>query len=69
MLDGQTQVKKKKVLKQYPTTNNLVSMYVTRHLILFYISTKIHKNISKGIQLTEQTQNQCIITIKYNKGR
>ena len=41
----------------------------TRHLVLFYISTKYHKNISKVIRLTELTGNQCIITVKYNKGR
>ena len=35
----------------------------------FYISTKYHKNIPKGIHLTEQTRNQCIITVNYNKGR
>ena len=37
----------------------------------FYISTKYmyHKNIPKGIRLTEQTWNQCIITVKCNKGK
>ena len=34
--------------------------YATRHLILFYISTKYHQNISpEGIWVTEQTRNQC----------
>ena len=39
------------------------------HLVLFYISTKYHKNIPKGIRLTVQTRNKCTITAKYNKGR
>ena len=43
-------------------------LYVTR-LVMFYISTKYHKNIPKDIWLKEQTRNQCIITVKYNKGR
>ena len=30
----------------------------TYHLILFYISTKYHQNILKGIHVTEWTQNQ-----------
>ena len=42
-------------------------LYVTHHLVLFYISTNYHKNIPKGIQLTERTQYQWIITVKYNK--
>ena len=41
----------------------------TRHLILFYISTKYHRNIPKGIQVTELTRNQWLITVKYYKGR
>ena len=44
-------------------------LYATRHLVLFYISTKYHKNIPKGLWLTERTQYQWIITGKYNKGR
>ena len=44
-------------------------LYATRHLVLFYISTRYHKNIPKGIRLTERTRNQCIIIVKYNKGR
>ena len=44
-------------------------LYMTCCLVLFYISTKFHKNIPKGIRLTEQIRNQCIITVKYNKGR
>ena len=28
-------------------------LYVTRRLVLFYISTKYHQNIPKGIQVTE----------------
>ena len=35
-------------------------------LVLFYISTKYHNNIPKGLWLTEWTQNQWIITVKYN---
>ena len=41
----------------------------TFHLVLFYISTKYHTNIPKGLWLTEPTRNQWIITVKYNKGR
>ena len=44
-------------------------LYATRHLVLFYISTKYHKNIPKCLWLTEGTQYQWIITVKYNKGR
>ena len=33
-------------------------LYTTRHLFLFYISTKYHQNIPKDIQVTELTQNQ-----------
>ena len=36
------------------------------HLILFYISTKYHQNIPKGIRVTELTRNQFQ---KQNKGR
>ena len=32
-------------------------LYATRHLILFYISAKHHRNILKGIPVTEQTRN------------
>ena len=35
-------------------------LYVTCRLVLFYISTKYHKNIPKGIRLTEWTLNQCM---------
>ena len=33
-------------------------LYATRHLVLFYISTKYHQNIPKGIRVTELTRNQ-----------
>ena len=33
------------------------TLYVTRPLVLFYISTKYHQNIPKGIQVTEQTRS------------
>ena len=42
-------------------------LYAIHRLVLFYISTKYHKNIPKGLWLTEQTRNQWIITVKYNK--
>ena len=32
-------------------------LYATCRLVLFYISTKYHKNIPKGLWLTERTQN------------
>ena len=32
-------------------------LYVTRHLVLFYISAKCHRNIPKGIRVTELTRN------------
>ena len=41
---------------------------MTCHLVLFYISTKYHKNIPKGLWLTEQIRNQWIITVRHNKG-
>ena len=44
-------------------------LYATSHLILFYISAKYHKNILKGLWLTERTRNQWIISVKYNKER
>ena len=47
-------------------------LYATRHLGLFYISAKYHRNISKGIRVTEQTRNlfqikQRVITPKLRK--
>ena len=36
-----------------PTPPELSFLLAILHLILFYISTKYHKNIPKGIQLTE----------------
>ena len=44
-------------------------LYITCRLVLFYISTKYHKNIPQGLWLTEQIRNQWIITVKYNKAR
>ena len=32
-------------------------LYATCHLVLFYISTKYHQKIPKGIGVTERTQN------------
>ena len=32
-------------------------LYMTHRLVLFYISTKYHRNISNGIPVTEQTRN------------
>ena len=32
-------------------------LYATCHLVLFYISAKYHRNIPKGIPVTEQTRN------------
>ena len=32
-------------------------LYVTRPLVLFYISAKCHQNIPKGIPVTVQTRN------------
>ena len=32
-------------------------MYVTHHLVWFYLSSKYHQNIPKGIQVTEQKRN------------
>ena len=33
-------------------------LYLTRRLVLFYISTKYHQNIAMGIRVTERTSNQ-----------
>ena len=44
-------------------------LYVTCHLVLFDITTKYHQNIPKSVRLTKRTLNQCIISVKYNKGR
>ena len=35
----------------------LLFLYATRRLILFYISTKYHQNIPKCIRVTERTRN------------
>ena len=32
-------------------------LYITHHLVLFYLSSKYHQNIQKGVQVTEKTQN------------
>ena len=32
-------------------------LYATRRLVLFYISTKYHQNIPKGLRVTERIQN------------
>ena len=32
-------------------------LYMTSRLVLFYISTKYHQNIPKGIQVTERTRS------------
>ena len=47
-------------------------LYVTCRLVLFYISAKYHRNIPKGIQVTERTQNlfqikQRVFTPKVRK--
>ena len=47
-------------------------MYKTRHLVLFYISSKYHRNFPKDIPLTERTRNlfqikQRVITPKVRK--
>ena len=47
----------------------LTFLYVTNCLVLFYISAKYHKHIPMGIRLTERARSQCIITLRYNKGR
>ena len=62
---------KQREITQEVRKSELSFLYVTHPLILFCISTKYHINIPKGIWLTEQTQNQCIIhlIIKYNKER
>ena len=51
---------------------DLSFLYVTCHLVLFYISTKYHQNILKGIRVTERTKNlfqtkQREITLKVRK--
>ena len=47
-------------------------LYATGHLVLFYISAKYHRNIPKGIRVTERTQKlfqikQRVITPKVRK--
>ena len=47
-------------------------LYVTRHLVLFYNSARYHRNIPKGIRVTERTQNlfqikQRVITLKLER--
>ena len=50
-------------------TAELSFLYATRRLVLFYISAKYHRNIPKGIRVTERTRNlfhikQRVITPK-----
>ena len=40
-------------------------LYLTSHLVLFYISTKYHKYIPKGIRVTGRTRN--LVQIKQRK--
>ena len=47
-------------------------LYATCRMVLFYISAKYHRNIPKGIQIIERTQNlfqikQRVITPKVRK--
>ena len=44
-------------------------LYATRRLVLYYMSTKYHKNIPKSLWLTERTRSQWIITVRHNKER
>ena len=57
---------KQRELAQKVRKPEMSFLYLTCRLFLCYISTKYHKNIPKGIRLTEWTRNQCIITVKYN---
>ena len=41
-----------------PTPLELSFLKVTRHLVLFYISTKYHQNIATGIRVAKETRNQ-----------
>ena len=48
-----------------PIPPELSFLYTTRHLSLFYICTKHHQNIPKGIRVIEQRQE---IKFKHKKG-
>ena len=48
---------KQSVITPKVTKAELSFLYVTCRLDLFYVSTKYHQNIPKGIQVTEQTRS------------
>ena len=47
---------KQRVITPKVRKAELSFLYKTSRLVLFYISTKYHQNIPKGIQVTEQTR-------------
>ena len=48
---------KQRVITPKVRKAELSFLYMTHHLVLFYISTKYHQNIPKGIQVTEWTRS------------
>ena len=56
---------KQRVITPKVTKAELSFLYITCCLVLFYISAKYHRNIPKGIPVTEQRE----IYFKQNKGR
>ena len=60
------QIKQREILPKVKKKAELLFFYATRHLILFFISTKYHQNILKGSRVTQLTLNQFQ---KQNKGR
>ena len=58
--------KKKKTNNKKQMSPRQSFLFATFHLVLFYICTKYHQNIPKGICVTEQRQ---VIKFKHKKGR
>ena len=48
---------KQRVITPKVSKPELSILYATHHLVLIYISTKYHQNISEGIQVTEWTRS------------
>ena len=70
-MDYHCQIKQREITPKVRKAE-LSILYATRHLFLFYISTKYHRNIPKGIRITERTRNhfqvkQRVITPKVRK--
>ena len=55
-MDYHCQIKQREITPKVRKAE-LSFLYATRRLVLFYISAKYHRNIPKGIRVTERTRN------------